>query len=433
MRRKYKLAIHDGKPVITIPHPHFKWPLLGKREKMAVIRQMEINEISIYGRSGIIQEFEDNFAKYHNIKYALATSSGTAALHSAFFGIGIGPGDEVLAPTYTFHSTVTPIFHLQGIPILCDCEPETGNIDPEEINKKITERTKAIIITHMWGHPVELDPIVKIAKKNKLYLIEDCSHALGATYKGQKVGTFGDAACFSLQANKMLVAGEGGILITNNREIYERATLLGHYRKRAEECVKSKFYKLFTETGYGLKYRIHPLGAAIANTQLKYLDKIIKQRTDNLNYFSKKLIGIKGIRPPITRKYVTRGSYYGYKPFFVPKELEDIPMSLYIEALQAEGMEIHKPGSNPLHLLSLFQIADIKLYRSKRKKFISYLHRPLYKKGDLPQSEIFYNKILSLPTFTQPSKHIIDQYILAFKKVAEGIQELIPLVKQFKS
>lgn len=273
-----ELAILGGPSVITALHPHFVWPKITQEKINATVKQVASGEISIYDDSGIIKELEDSFCVYYNLPYGIATNSGTTALLSAFFGCGIGPGDEVIAPTYTFLATVTPILHVNAIPVLVDCDAVTGNISPQEIRKNITCKTKAIVITHIWGHPCEMDEILAIAIENNLFLIEDCSHAHGACYKNQKVGTFGDVACFSLQGNKIVSAGEGGILLTKSLEIYERATLLGHYRNRSEQCVKSNFYKQFTKTGYGLKLRMHPVGAALALIDFKNLEHNILGR-----------------------------------------------------------------------------------------------------------------------------------------------------------
>jgi perosamine synthetase len=418
-------AILGGKPAVSIPPPHFSWPIISAQDVKAVVKQLKSGQISIFGREGIIEEFEDRFKKYHQRKYAILTNSGTSALHSAFFGCGLGPGDEVIAPTYTFLATVTPIFHCNAVPVLCDAEPETGNIDPEDIEKKITPQTKAIVVTHIWGHPVELDKIFRIAKRYKLFLIEDCSHSHGATYRGRKVGTFGDVACFSFQGNKMLTAGEGGILITNNQEIYERATLLGHYRQRSEQCVKSKFYRQFVKTGYGLKYRIHPLAAALVNSQFDHLNRWIKSRQKNLNYLSRRLRSIPGIVPPVTRPYITRGAFYGYKPHYRPEEVGGLSIENYVKALQAEGLEIHLPGSKPLHLLPFFQTLDDRMYGCGcPRQCLLVRQKKVYRAGDFPRAERFYQNSLSLPTFTQPSRKIIDQYLKGFRKVADFAGEI---------
>ncbi|MBH8601385.1 DegT/DnrJ/EryC1/StrS aminotransferase family protein [Thermoactinomyces sp. CICC 23799] len=421
-----KLALFGGEPVIKRPKPHFSWPPITQEDIKAVNDQLLTGELSVYGRSGIIKEFEDAFASYHGMKYAVATNAGTTALHSAFFGCGLGPGDEVLAPTYTFLATVTPIFHVNAIPILVDADPETGNIDVRDMKRKITSRTRAIVVTHMWGHPCEMDEIMEFAQDYNLKVIEDCSHAHGSKYKGQLVGTFGDVACWSLQGNKMVTGGEGGILLTNSQEIYERATLLGHYRDRSKQCVTSDFYKQFVKTGYGLKYRMHVLAAALAKVSLSKLDQRIQARGENLNYFSQLLEQIPGVEPPVTKEYVSRGAFYGYKPLYQQEEMDGIPIELYVKALQAEGVEIKKPGSRPLHMLPLFQTLEDGMYHNGWPKMNPFNHPVIYKDGDLPQAEAYYQKALSLPTFTDPEdKKLIEQYAVAFEKVYRYRDELL--------
>ena len=200
-----KLAILGGKKSVTKRPPHFLWPLINKNTERAVIRQLR-DSISIYDKSGIFDEFENAFAKLHDRKYALLCSSGTLAIHSMFVADGFKEGDEVICPAYTFFATVTPLLSTGAVPVLCDCD-ENGNIDPEEITKKINERTKGIIVTHMWGVPCQMDRISKICKDNKLLLLEDCSHAHGAKYNGKIVGSFGDLAAWSLQGQKNITGG----------------------------------------------------------------------------------------------------------------------------------------------------------------------------------------------------------------------------------
>lgn len=422
-----KLALLGDEPLVTIPKPHFVWPPVTKEDYQAVQRQLDTGELSVYGRSGVIKDFEDEFANYHDIKYAIATNAGTTALHSAFFGCGIGPGDEVIAPTYTFLATVTPIFHVGAIPVLCDADPNNGNIDVEDIERKITQKTKAIVITHMWGHPCEMGEIVNIARRHGLFLIEDCSHAHGATYKGKLVGTFGDVACFSLQGNKLVSAGEGGILLTPSQEIYERATLLGHYRDRSEQCVQNEFYRQFVKTGYGLKYRMHVLGAALARASFAKMEERIQLRSKNLHHLSQLLKDIPGIEPPFTKQHVTRGAFYGYKPLYQQDEMEGLHVEIYVKALQAEGLEIKKPGSKPLHLLPLFQQMHDGMYANGWPKKNPFNDRiPVYKEGDFPKAEFYYSRALSLPTFTsKDDQPLIEQYAQAFWKVYQHRDELI--------
>jgi len=420
-----KLALFGGIPVVKtqkIP----TWPDVGLEEIEAVKELLQHNILSIYDRSGIYEEFETNFAQYHGVKYALSHNSGTSSLHAAFFAAGVGPGDEVLAPTYTFLATATPIFQLGATPILCEMDPETLTIDPEDTAARVTSKTKAIVVTHMWGHPCEMGQLMEIARTHNLILIEDCSHAHGATYKGRKVGTIGHMGCFSLEGHKAICAGEGGMLITNEQEFYERAILLGHFGKRAKQEVTLQPYRRYVETGFGHKYRIHPLGAAIANIALKYLDQKNEIRRHNMNWFSQRISGIPGIVPPITRSHSTRGGWYGYKPFYKPEDLGNLSISRYIEALDAEGVPIKKPGSKPLHLLPLFQDPPSKLTQlgSFWRSFASCAS-PGYKQGDFPISEGIYSRLLSLPVFAQPALPLLEEFAIALEKVAENFKKLL--------
>ena len=413
-----KPAILGGPPAVTQPYEP-DWPKISDAEVLAVENLLRQKVLSIYDRSGVIAEFEDAFAAYHGVRYAITHNAGTSALHAAFFAVGIGPGDEVIAPTYTFLATVVPILQCNGIPVLCDMDPETLAIDPNSIRQNITPQTRAIVVTHMWGHPAEMDEICAIAKQHNLPVIEDCSHAHGALYRGEKVGTIGDIGAFSLEGHKPIVAGEGGMLITNDQNYYERAILLGHFGDRAYQEVQLPHNRRYVDTGFGHKYRMHPLAAAIANVQLPHLDEWNEMRRQNLDYFTEGLLLVSGIIPPVTRPHVTRGGYYGYKPVYEQEMLDGLPIDLFIKALQAEGVRVKRPDSPPLHLLPLFQTGTDKLYHHGYPWECREAKRNVvYQQGDLPVAERIYNKLLSLPTFTNPAKELIDQYIEAFQKVA---------------
>ena len=228
-----KLAINGGNAVISKEEGRFVHPKITKEIEDAVIDQLH-KTISIYDNSDIFKKFEDEFAKYHNKRYGLVTSSGTAALHSLYDAIGVKKGDEVIVPVYTFFATVSPIFQTGAKPVFVDCD-ETGNMDYTKVEEKINSHTKAIMVTHMWGYPCKMDKLREIADKYGIYLLEDCSHAHGGEYKGKKLGEYSDAAAFSLQGAKIITGGEGGIIITNNKYIYKNAILLGHYNKRCKQ------------------------------------------------------------------------------------------------------------------------------------------------------------------------------------------------------
>ena len=215
---KSKLAIHGGERVVNIDGPHYVWPVIGDKTRNAVLNQL-YESISIYNRSGIIERLENRLSEYYGKKHALLTNSGTSAIHSMFAGSGLNEGDEVIVPAYTFYASATPLFFTGSIPVLADCRKD-GNIDPRYVESKISKNTKGIAVTHMWGLPCDMESIEKLARKFNLMLFEDASHAHGAKYRGRKIGTFGNASAFSLQAQKILTGGEGGILLTDNDEIF---------------------------------------------------------------------------------------------------------------------------------------------------------------------------------------------------------------------
>lgn len=422
MSQVKQLAILGGEPRVTLPQPHFVWPYTsGTAEKKALAAQRDL-DISIKGRSGPIKDLEDAFLAFldHQVTYAISFNSGTSALLAAYFALGIEDGDEVIVPAITYHAAVTPLFILKAQPILVDVDPKTWALDPELIEAAITPRTKAITVVHQWGHPGEMNQILSIAKKHKLKVIEDCSHAHGSRYRNQLVGTFGDVAVFSLQANKLIFAGEGGMLVTNHQEYHDRATVLGHYRDRARDEVRDPKYQQFWVTGYGLKLRMSPYNAITALHSLRAAPKNLHHRQQCLSYLSKALSGLPEITVPFTSRHVDRGAWYGYKPIYFPEELGGLSRARYIEALQAEGVEVGEPGSPAFSQLPLFTIRDDHMFKDRRSKKV-------YKTGDFPVAEYLATHALSLPTFTNwpADKEVMDQYVAAFWKVHQHYQELL--------
>ena len=415
---KEKLAILGGPPVVADPPPHFKWPPRIPELSKVVARYIDAGKpLSIADRSGVYQQLEDRMCDLHNRRYAILTSSGTMALYSAFFGIDLKPGDEVISTVYSFHATATPILHLGAKINFCDVEPDTGNIDTHKIEALITPRTRAVVTNHMWGHPVDVGSIRKICLHNNLTWVEDCSHAHFAEYEGRYVGTSGDAVVFSLQGNKLLTGGEGGILLTDSTNIYERATLLGHSLKRSINCVKGMPWQDIRRTGFGLKLRMHPLSAVIV---LYLLDNCcfdwIKSRGETLKRFADGLSATGKILPPVRRNYVTSmGAYYGFKPRIDFKTL-GISREKLVDALTAEGLDVSIPGSAPFHRLPIFDHRRFPI-GSFEKADNSFRH--------FPGADTYYASILSLPTFTfSEDWPLVDRYIEAFHKVLRNLEEL---------
>ena len=223
-KKMKNLAIDGGEAVMQPAEGRFVHPKVTNSLINAVTKQLK-DTISIYDNSNIFKTFETNFKNYLHSKYALVTSSGTAAIWSLYDSIGLKIGDEVICPIYTFFATVSPILQTGATPVFVDCD-ENGNIDYTKIEEKITSNTKAIMVVHMWGYPAKMDKIRQIADKYDLYLFEDCSHAHGGSYMGKKLGEWGDASAFSLQGNKIITGGEGGVIVTNDKYIYKNALLL---------------------------------------------------------------------------------------------------------------------------------------------------------------------------------------------------------------
>jgi len=416
---KQKIAILGGSKTIREKSLHYFWPPITRKIKQAVLKQLD-DGISIYDRSGIFKEFEDAFARYYGRKYALLFSSGTLAIHAMYVVAGLRPGDEVICPAYTFFATVTPLLSIGAIPVLCDCDGN-GNIDPKEIKKKITKRTKAVIVTHLWGIPCKMNEIMEICKSRRLLLLEDCSHAHGAVYKGKRVGTFGDMAAWSLQGQKIVTGGEGGILLTDNKDFYYRALLLGHYNKRCKQEIPEDhpLYK-YSLTGMGLKYRAHPLAIAIASEIFKELENYLSVKRIFAERIIKELNGIRGIIVPQISSDV-KPSWYSLVLQYKQHEMGGLPIETFVEALRAEGLsEIDRPGSTcPLNLLPLFQTPQ-ELFPIYKK------HQFSYKPGDFPRAEQYYRNAIKLPVWTfQKDQKIVDAYIRGIKKVVKYHHHLL--------
>lgn len=415
-----ELAIHDGDPAVTVEKPHFEWPLLDETDAEAVKRYItDGRPLSIDGKEDIVADLEEDFADWIDVEYALSTNAGTTALYEAYFALDLDPGDEVIAPAYTFLATVTPLFHVNAVPVLADADPVTGNVSPESIRENVTEQTAAIVVTHMWGHPAEMDEIMTIADEHDLQVVEDCSHAHGAEYRGRKVGTFGDVAAFSLQGKKMLQGGEGGLLVTDDEEIYQRALMLGHYRNRTRDEVDRDPLADFNRTGYGLKFRIHPLAALIAHRELDRIDERIAERNAKLSYFTDALRELDLVEPPETQDHVFRGAYYGYKPRIRTDTIDGVNLEDFIRAMDAENMKAKRPGSKPLNRYPLFQrrLDGFSTYNPGRD-------RPLYEPGDFEVAERHWGQMVSMPPFLSEETELVDQYVAAFRKIETNIDQL---------
>ena len=229
---KDTLALLGGDKAVTSERPDlFAWPIVTERHEQAVLDVLRSRRMS---GIELTKQFERKYAQALGRKYGLAYHNGTAAILGAMYGLGVGLGDEVICPSITYWASVAQAYTLGATPVFADVDPETICINPADIEHRIMPRTKALVVVHYAGMPAEMDAIMKIAAEHNLKILEDASHAHGALYKGRQIGTFGEAAAFSLMTGKALAIGEGGILFTDDKQVYERALLFGHYIRHDE-------------------------------------------------------------------------------------------------------------------------------------------------------------------------------------------------------
>ncbi|MHC4529334.1 MAG: DegT/DnrJ/EryC1/StrS family aminotransferase, partial [Planctomycetota bacterium] len=394
------------------------------RHEQAVLEVLRARQMS---GIDITKEFEKKYAQSLGRQYALAYNNGTAAILGAMYGLGIGLGDEIICPSITYWASIAQAYTLGATPVFADVDTETICIDPKDIEHRITPRTKAIVIVHYASMPADMDAIMKIAGKHNLKIIEDCSHAHGALYKGKEIGTFGEAAAFSLMTGKALAAGEAGIFFTDDRKAYERAILFGHYI-RHDEITLEELKPFAGLPSGGAKHRMHQLSSAFGLVQLELYPKQMAEIDKAMNYFCDLLDDTAGIRPirPPKGTNTTKGGWY-YPHFrYIAQELEGLSLSRFCQAVRAEG-SICNPGCNkPLHLHPLFTSMDV--YGHGRPTRIAYLDESV--KIDqylekLPVAENINRCVFEVPWFKHYHPETIEEHADAYKKVIKNYRALL--------
>ena len=363
---KEKLAIYGGpKAKTTENYPMYPGGLeIGDEEKKQVLEVLDNKYLfRYYGPAGCeskVKRFEQEFAQKMGAKYALATSSCTGALVSSLVACGIGPGDEVIVSGYTFFASCAAIVAAKAIPVIAEVD-ETLTIDPDDIEKKITPATKGMVVVHMRGVPCDMDRIMAIAKKHNLIVVEDCAQAVGATYKGKFVGTFGDCGCFSFQYHKTITAGEGGMIITNNERLYDRCM---SYHDTAACWRPDRFaeQRYEGELFCGSNFRMSELTGAVMLAQLHRLDGLNARMRDHQHRIIEQIKNTKGIhvRPcndPAGDTGICLMFYLDSKDKVAP----------FVDALKAEGVNaagVFNAGIPDWHIYGLlcFFLSVLSLY-----------------------------------------------------------------------
>ena len=398
-------AILGGPPAVTADQDEAsRWPRLDERDERAVLRVLRDGNLSTHP---VIRELEADYAAFAGTPYALAHANGTAALHAAFFALDLQPGDEVLVPSATFWASVLPIVWAGAIPVFCESEPERLGIDPADMERKITSRTRAAVAVHLWGLPAKMSGVRALAERHGLRVVEDASHAHGARWRGQPCGALGDVGVFSLQGDKLAPAGEGGVLLCREPDLYERAVLFGDVTRIIEMESPAR---RFAGTSFGVKSRIAPVSAAIGRSQLARLSEHNAERNAGVVHLSTKLeaLGIHTFLPPA---HVERT----YFEFIVRCEPErtGLPLPLLAAALHAEGCRASPPRYPLVHQQPFFTEGHF----ARIARLPAGVPAPRYDPGDLPATRAGREVLMKLPAFPKAPPELLDQYAEAFEKV----------------
>jgi perosamine synthetase len=419
-----KLALFGGPKSVTFPpEDMFTWPIITKEDEEAVLDVLRRGGMS---GTDVTKKYEEEFAAWQGCKYALAFNNGTNALNAAYFACKVGVGDEVICPSLTYWASATPAYTLGATIVFAEVDPVTLCLDPNDIEHRITERTKAILVVHYLGHPADMDGIMAVAKRHNLKVIEDVSHAQGGLYKGRKLGTIGDVGAMSLMSGKSMVSGEGGMLVTNDQEIYERSIAFGHYERFGKD-IQTPELQQFTGLPMGSqKCRMHQLSSALGRVQLKYYDARCEEIRKAMNYFWDLLEGIPGIRAHRVPKDSdsNMSGWYAAHGIYVPEELEGLSLTRFCAAVRAQGAPCSPGANKPLHLHPLFNTCDV--YGHGKPTRIANSDRDLRQPpGSLPVTESLNARLYSIPWFKHYRPEIIEQYAHAYKVVAENYKQLL--------
>jgi perosamine synthetase len=375
----------------------FHVPEIGPEEIRSVVETLESGWLTSGSK---VKRFEENFSRFIGCQYSVAVNSCTAALHLALEAVGIDEGDEVIVPTMTFTATAEVVLYFKAKPVLVDCRPNSFNIDPDRLERAITAKTKAIIPVHFGGQSCDMERILQIARKHKLYVIEDAAHALPAKYHGKTIGTIGDITCFSFYATKTITTGEGGMATTQNPEWAARMRMMSLHG------ISHDAWKRYTKEGSwyyevvqpGFKYNLTDIGAAIGIEQLKKCDAFGAARTRIAATYDQRFSDLYEIETPVCEPDVQ----HAWHLYVIQLDLERLKINRdqFIETLKEQGIgtSVH---FIPLHLHPYY-----------RDKFS-------YVPDDFPKATEIYQRIISLPIYPKMTESQVDHVVRAVSKTVQ--------------
>ncbi len=406
------------------------------RERWRQIRLADVLRILDYARrdvstsargDGPIAEFERRFSELTGTRHALAMNSGTAALHSAYFAVGVKPGTEVIVPGYTFFATAAPILQCGGRPVFCDVDPRTLLADADDVERRVTPRTRAICVVHLWGNPAPLERFVDIARRHGVALIEDCSHAHGARYGDRSVGSWGDVGCFSLQGPKAVSGGEAGIAVTSDPILFDRMLMLGHYGRLRHRQTQSAFDT--DHLSLGVKYRPHLYAILLALGSLSRLETLNRRRQHNYDILRAELADCPAVQPIQTTACATRGGFLEFILKYAPEHAGGWNSRAFVHAARAEGvpLEVERYArigdrGRMLHESPIFRTLDLSrlggcLESARTGQEVEGDH-------DLPVMRGLADRLFTLPAFTDVPERFVRACAGALRKVSACAAEM---------
>jgi len=414
------LAILGGTPVRQKPFDYY--PIFDNNEEEAVKKLMESRKLSGFFRDFLggekVQEFEKAFAGYFGMKHCIAVNSGTSALHAAIASLGIGPGDEVIVPAYTFTATASAVVMNNAVPVFCDIKDDF-TADPEDIERKITPHTKAIIPVHLFGKVCDMEKIMETAKKHNLFVIEDACQSPGSRLgkNGKLAGTFGDLACFSTVETKNIVTGEGGLITTNNDEYAEKCRMV---RNHGEAWTRGK-PRAYLSNMLGYNFRMTEFEAVIGIEQIKKLDRLNKIRNENAAFLLKRLCKINQLKMP----EIGDGQAIHLLCLQYDENKSKVPKEKVVEALRKEGINISLGYPHPLYMNPLFMEKIAFGDKGCPFKCPFYNGSVKYEKGMCPNTEkIIRNAVWIMDIRAPNTLADMEDIAKAFEKVFGSLNML---------
>lgn len=418
-----RLAINGGEQAVTKDSGEiFVHPIIDRRDEEALIDMLHSRQMSSIEPSLALEE---QYAKWQGADFALAHNTGTAALYGAFWGVGVGEGDEVICPTVTYWASAVPVLSLRGSVVFADIEADTLCIDPEDVRKKITDRTKAIVAVHLSGHPADMDPLMEISEETGVPIIEDVSHAHGALYKGRLLGSIGHVSAMSLMTGKALPTSEGGMLCTDDREIWERAIVFGHYGRIARYCEIDRYRSMAGLAVGGHKFRMNGFSAVMAQVQLEKYPGILEDKKRSSELWWSLLEDVPGIVPHIPKwENSTLGGWYAPRGIYDPDAAPgNLPLKAFARAVEAEGSVCRPGGYHLLHRHPVFN--DLSLYGEETPTCIRFAERDVRTSdADVPTAVKMFSRVYGIPRFSYFDAEYITQCAEAYRKVMEHADEV---------